>query len=214
MHVELSRAHYPVTVLGYGRRVGLWFQGCSIGCPGCIAHDTWDPDPARRIEVARVVEWCLGLPGDAVDGVTISGGEPFDQPAALSELVDGLRGWADSGGRDLLCYSGRSLSVLRHRFGPVLDRLDAVIPGRYVEAAAPGPVWRGSANQQLVPLTALGHERYDADADRPADRTRMQVAVRGSRVWYVGVPRPGDLDALSGALSRRGLVAEEVSWLS
>ena len=214
MKVELNRAHYPVTVLGYGRRVGLWLQGCSIGCVGCIARDTWAPDPATRVEVSELVDWCASLPPAEVDGVTISGGEPFDQPEALAALLTGLRGWATAGGRDLLCYSGRSLAALTHRFTDILDLLDVVIPGPYVESEAPGKIWRGSANQELVPLTPLGHQRYDTEIDRPADRARMQATVDGSVIRYVGVPRPGDLDAISERLRRSGLIREQASWLS
>ena len=190
--VQLSRAHVPVTVLGHGRRVGLWFQGCTIGCAGCVALDTWAPDPSRAIDVDVLAERCRSL-GDSsgVDGVTISGGEPFDQPAALAALLRGLRPWADAAGRDLLCYSGRSLAALRSGFGDVLGLLDAIIPGPFVAAQAPGKLWRGSANQELVALTELGRRRYDGYVDRPADRLRLQAVADGAMVWYIGVPRPG-----------------------
>jgi anaerobic ribonucleoside-triphosphate reductase activating protein len=211
--VQLSRAHVPVTVLGHGRRVGLWFQGCTIGCAGCVALDTWAPDPSRAIDVDVLAERCRSL-GDAsgVDGVTISGGEPFDQPAALAALLRGLRPWADAAGRDLLCYSGRSLAALRSGFGDVLGLLDAIIPGPFVAAQAPGKLWRGSANQELVALTELGRRRYDGYVDRPADRLRLQAVADGAMVWYIGVPRPGDLERLDAALARRGLVSAATSW--
>ena len=216
MKVQLNRAHFPVTVLGYGRRIGLWFQGCSVGCAGCIALDTWEPDPQRAISVADLLKWCGELTADGVDGVTISGGEPFDQPEALRELLRGLHDWRSGCSReiDLLCYSGRALAVLRARHQPILDLLDVVIPGAYVASKAPGAVWRGSSNQSLTPLTALGHRRYDADADRQVERAQLQVTVDGGTVWYIGVPRPGDFAELETALSRRGIVHEWASWRS
>lgn len=42
MRMILSRLHFPVTTLGPGRRIGVWFQGCSIRCAGCISRDTWE----------------------------------------------------------------------------------------------------------------------------------------------------------------------------
>ncbi len=213
MRVQLNRAHFPVTVLGHGRRVGLWLQGCSIGCAGCMSLDTWASDPARAIDVADLAAWCEQLPAGEVNGVTISGGEPFDQPAALRELLALLRPWADEGGRDLLCYSGRSMAVLRGRFQSILDLLDAVVPGPFIAEAAPGKVWRGSTNQKLVALTDLGHRRYDTEVDRPADRPALQAVVDGQTIWYIGVPRPGDLELLEAALARRGVV-QDVSWRS
>lgn len=215
MKIMINRVHYPVVVLGYGRRAGVWTQGCGIGCPGCVSRDTWAADPRTEVGVSTVVDWCANLPGD-VDGVTISGGEPFDQPGPLLALLDALHVWRSGLDRpiDLLAYSGRSLAVLRARFAEHLDRLDAVIPGPFVAARAPGNRWRGSANQDLVPLTELGHERYAAEIDRPAGATRIQLGSDGDRVYQIGVPAPGDLEALEQALARRGLSYEEASWRS
>ena len=50
--ISLSRLHFPVTTLGPGRRIGIWFQGCSIRCPGCISADTW----AFRTAAAMVTD--------------------------------------------------------------------------------------------------------------------------------------------------------------
>jgi anaerobic ribonucleoside-triphosphate reductase activating protein len=211
MNILLNRAHYPVTVLGPGRRIGLWTQGCGIGCGGCVARDTWAAPPASSLDVADVVAWCDAVEGP-VDGITVSGGEPFDQPAALDELLRRLADWRGGRAIDFLCYSGRSLSALRSRFPDVLRRLDAVIPGPFVARLAPGLKWRGSTNQELVPLSPLGHERYDHEIDAPADRTRLQVSMRGDTVYHIGVPRPGDLDALERALARRGVAYTEASW--
>jgi anaerobic ribonucleoside-triphosphate reductase activating protein len=213
MRIRINRAHYPVTVLGPGRRAGLWVQGCGIGCDGCVARDTWADDPATEVEVDAVVDWCRSLPGP-VDGVTISGGEPFDQPEALHELLVRLHEWRAGRPIDLLCYSGRGLPVLRARFAAQLSLLDALIPGRFVAAQAPGRKWRGSDNQELIPLTPLGHERYDAEVDSPAGPTRMQIGTDGDRIYHIGVPAPGDLAALEAALARRGLAYREASWRS
>ena len=215
MRIRINRVHHPVVVLGYGRRAGVWVQGCGIGCVGCVSRDTWAADPATEVEVDAVLAWVAGLP-EEVDGVTISGGEPFDQPEALLSLLDGLHAWRAGRNRpiDLLAYSGRSLAALRGRYAEHLTRLDAVIPGPFVADQAPGLRWRGSANQDLVPLTELGHERYDGEVDRPAGATRIQLGTDGDRVYHIGVPAPGDLAALEAALAKRGLGYEEPSWRS
>jgi anaerobic ribonucleoside-triphosphate reductase activating protein len=44
MKLALSPIHYPVRSLGPGAQAGIWFQGCSIRCRGCISSDTWAPD--------------------------------------------------------------------------------------------------------------------------------------------------------------------------
>ncbi len=49
MNILLNKAHFPVTVLGPGRRIGIWLQGCSIGCAGCISQDTWEADATKAM---------------------------------------------------------------------------------------------------------------------------------------------------------------------
>lgn len=53
MNLALSRMHFPVTTLGPGDRIGIWFQGCSIRCTGCISKDTWDPE-INHINISEV----------------------------------------------------------------------------------------------------------------------------------------------------------------
>jgi anaerobic ribonucleoside-triphosphate reductase activating protein len=242
----LSRAHYPVTVLGPGTRAGIWTQGCTIHCPGCLSRDTWVADPARAVPVESVLGWLASLP--PLDGVTISGGEPFQQPAALRELLLGIRDWRGGRPIDILVYSGYSYSRLRGRVWSqaLLELCDAVIAGPYVARLAPATAgsepghrppaaWLGSANQRLVPLSPLGREKYGtgvrddgAQGDRkpqdngsaqdsgsaPDDETsaRIQVCVAENRVYYIGIPRPGDMDRLTERMARAGIDPGEVSW--
>jgi anaerobic ribonucleoside-triphosphate reductase activating protein len=218
----LAKAHYPVTVLGPGTRVGIWTQGCTIGCPGCLSRDTWDPDPRTAVPVDAVLGWLESLSGP-VDGVTISGGEPFQQPAALAALLRGIHRWraAAPGDVDVLVYSGYAFSRLTRsaRTREILAWCDAVVAGPYVERRNDGSPLRGSANQRLVPLTALGHRRYDdviAGTASPGETPRIQVSVdsgrSGRRIQYIGIPRQGDMDRLNSTLERAGVHPGEVSW--
>jgi anaerobic ribonucleoside-triphosphate reductase activating protein len=206
MRIAVNKVHHPVTALGPGRRVGIWLQGCSVHCPGCLSLDTWDTDPARETTVAELI---AGLPAEDVDGFTISGGEPFDQPEALAELLRELRRrWP---GADLLAYSGYRLARLQRRHPDVLALLDAVIAEPFRRDQPTTLLWRGSANQRLVPLSALGRERYAPYLD--AEGAPMQVAVDES-IWYVGVPRSGDLERLDAMLAAAGVHQEQVTWRS
>ncbi|MGH9128245.1 MAG: 4Fe-4S cluster-binding domain-containing protein [Acidimicrobiales bacterium] len=213
MRLFLSRLHYPVTVLGYGRRAGIWFQGCSVRCPGCVSRDTWDRRPGSRTDTDAVLDWVRGLPADEVDGVTISGGEPFDQPAALGSLLDGLWEWRAGLDRpvDVLCYSGRSLDRLRDHHRRLLDKLDCLIPEPFESENPPVDSLTGSGNQAVICLSDLAHRRYQ---DRPDPGPRVQVAVDDTAIWYIGIPRPGDMDLVADAMARRGVLQEQVSWRS
>jgi anaerobic ribonucleoside-triphosphate reductase activating protein len=214
--LQLNKAHWPVTVLGPGRRIGLWVQGCTIGCPGCVSQDTWPSDPATTVAVHDVLMWCRRVGAAGIDGVTISGGEPFEQPQGLAALLDGLDAWRRETGSDfdLLCYSGLPLRRLERDHATLLARLDAVIPEPYVDRLPLTHLWRGSGNQPLVPLSARGRTRYAGHVDQPATTAgkRMQVAVEGGRVWMIGIPDRGDMARVEALCASRGLALAKVSW--
>jgi anaerobic ribonucleoside-triphosphate reductase activating protein len=214
--LQLNKAHWPVTVLGPGRRIGLWVQGCTIRCRGCVSQDTWPSDPAKSIVVADLLAWCKRVAPDGFDGVTISGGEPFDQPEALKALLQGLHRWRRNASLDfdVLCYSGYPLKTLEREHRALLDLLDAIVPEPYADALPLTHVWRGSGNQPLVPLSQPGRARYAQFVDAPADAAgkRMQVAVDGGRVWMIGIPERGDMARLEALCESRGLTLDQVSW--
>ena len=214
--LELNKAHWPVTVLGPGRRVGLWVQGCSIHCPGCVSRDTWPRDATKAIPVRDVLAWCRKVTNNALDGVTISGGEPFEQPAALRALLEGLVAWrrADHLDFDILCYSGFPQRTLEKKHPALLALLDAIIPEPYVNDLPQGNVWRGSRNQPLVPLSERGRCRYASHLTEAADAggKRMQATVEAGRVWMIGIPGRGDMAAVEALCASRGLTLTQVSW--
>lgn len=216
MRIMLSRLHHPVTALGPGRRAGIWMQGCSFGCPGCVSRDTWDADGGTGHRVDEVVAWIGGLceePG-GLDGITITGGEPSEQPDALCALVTGVGSLRASGtfDGDILCYTGCERDELLVRCPWAPGAIDAVITGRYRADLPTDLVWRGSANQHLLALTARGRHVYAEHFDRCSTVPQMQVAVTEGKVWMVGIPRRGDLKRLESALRSDGVILEEVSW--
>ena len=139
--IALSRIHFPVTTLGPGRRIGIWFQGCSIRCPGCISMDTWAPGRGVTTVddvVNAVTQW---LP--AADGITISGGEPFDQPIALIDLLGRLRSLTEA---DVLVFTGHPWTRVRETLdaSPGVDRRSRYGPVR----CQPKPNTRSSRQRQ------------------------------------------------------------------
>ncbi|GAB3430837.1 4Fe-4S cluster-binding domain-containing protein [Actinophytocola sediminis] len=209
--LRINRRHHPVTVLGHGVRAGIWLQGCTIGCAGCASTDTWDQAGGTPVEPAELVGWLDGL-AEPLDGVTISGGEPFQQPAALGELLAALAAWRGDRPIDLLVFSGYAWSRLggRAEYATALAHCDAVVAGPYVERRNTGNALRGSDNQRIVPRTALGEARYGGD---PARSPALQVFLEGAAVRLIGIPRRGDLDRLRAGLAARGVHTENVTWL-
>jgi anaerobic ribonucleoside-triphosphate reductase activating protein len=134
-----SRANGP------GLRAVVWFQGCTLGCPGCFNPATHDPAGGYEAEVEDLVREILSLPG--LEGVTVSGGEPFQQPAALAALVHELR----RSRLGILVFSGYPIERIRAMpEGPAaLRSIDALVAGPYVRALRCGRELLGSSNQRL-----------------------------------------------------------------
>jgi anaerobic ribonucleoside-triphosphate reductase activating protein len=185
-----------------------------------MSRDTWAADLRTEAPVEAVLGWLDSLSGP-VDGITISGGEPFEQPTAVAELLRGVHAWRGDAPVDILIFSGYTYSHLSRdtESQKILELCDAVVAGPYVDRRNDGSPLRGSSNQRLVPLTDLGRERYEARPDvaaSPEQDKHIQVGVNdgpeGRRVYYIGIPRRGDMDQLSSALERAGVRAGEVSW--
>lgn len=201
MNISLSRVHFPVTTLGPGRRLGIWFQGCSIRCDGCISADTWGPGK-RPLALAQLLDdiqpWLA-----ETEGITLSGGEPFDQPDALLALLGALRQRTRV---DILVYSGHPLETLQ----PLLQRaeglLDALICDPFEQQQAQTRVLRGSDNQRLIFFTELGRQRLGA-YERPLqadDRALDLMFDDDGSIWMAGIPRRDDLLQLRDLLHEQG----------
>ncbi|MFZ6777601.1 4Fe-4S single cluster domain-containing protein [Undibacterium sp. Ji83W] len=216
MKIAINKAHFPVTVLGPGRRIGIWVQGCSIACKGCVSQDTWARDGSKEMTVAALLSWCREVSAGQFDGITISGGEPFEQPKALHALLDGLHHWRNSSGMDfdILCYSGYPLATLQKKHADLLQKLDALIPEPFIASKPLIQAWRGSSNQPLVLLSDRARTRMQSYVDAPIDEQdkRIQTMIDGQRVWYVGIPARGDMQALEQLCASRGLTFDSVSW--
>jgi anaerobic ribonucleoside-triphosphate reductase activating protein len=194
-------------------------QGCTIGCKGCVSHDTWDFDQGKRADIVRLMEWVQKTCGTAVDGVTISGGEPFDQPDALLTLLQALRKWfatltaQDAKRRDILCYSGYPWKRLRALNSDVISLLDVVVPEPYA-AQRPITSLRGSDNQTIECLTDLGRERYTHWTLSKSKKTFQLMIDSNHEMWAIGIPDKGDMQRLASSLGQDGLEMCGTSWMA
>ena len=213
MKILVNKAHYPVSVLGHGKRIGIWLQGCSIHCPSCCSLDTWEFAEDRGIDVAVLVDWCSGVSTRSIDGITISGGEPFDQPEALLALLQALDRWRSEDGRrsDILVYTGYSERRVRLNFAEHLRHIDALVVGPFRENAGGKKIYCGSDNQRIVVCSPLGEERYGVE-NHVNWKSGMQVMADEEGVWMIGIPRRGDLKRLEADCMKRGLDLGKPSW--
>lgn len=202
--ISLSRVHHPVTTLGPGRRLAVWLQGCSIRCPGCVSMDTWAAKPAN----ATVEALLAGIAAfREADGLTVTGGEPFDQPDALHAL---LRGWRDLNVGDVLVFTGHPLETITPRLEALGGLIDCIVTDPFLSSAGQTLALRGSDNQRLVCLSELGRQRFAA-YERKLNASDRALDVlfddNTDEVFMAGIPTPGDMVRLAAALRDLGHIA-------
>lgn len=73
---------------GPGRRAVVWVQGCTRSCSGCFNQEM-RPFVDKELITARELAGRI-LAIEDIEGVTFSGGEPFEQAEALAELAEQL----------------------------------------------------------------------------------------------------------------------------
>jgi anaerobic ribonucleoside-triphosphate reductase activating protein len=205
--IGVSRLHFPVTTLGPGQRVGIWLQGCSIHCPGCLSRDTWAPATSMT-PTAAVIDWAEQHANDGMTGITVSGGEPLDQAEPLAALLADARSRPPLANTDVLLYTGYAFSVVSRRYKAVLALVDAVISGPYVASRPSRHRWMGSGNQVLTLLTQRARERFA----EPAGPRQLQISTDGGKIWMTGIPGRGDLERLRTLLQEQGVLIGDVSW--
>ncbi|EKS9886003.1 radical SAM protein [Burkholderia pyrrocinia] len=201
MNIRVSRLHFPVTTLGPGERIGIWFQGCSIRCPGCISMDTWASTGGETTVDAVLAQARIWLPEAA--GITISGGEPFDQPEALIMLLHGLRQLSTG---DILVYSGHAIESLADTLIRADGLIDALISDPFdIDAPQTRPL-RGSDNQRLHCLTSLGRARFAQyeHASRNNGKALDVMFDEDGSVWFAGIPDRDDFQRLRDLLTDQG----------
>jgi len=156
-----SRANGP------GARFVVWFQGCTLGCAGCFNPTTHDAAGGRTVAIDELVgELTHARRAGHIEGLSLSGGEPLQQPEAARALLDAARGL----GLSTLAFSGYAIDEIRALPGgpAVLARLDVLIDGRYVARDRLATGLRGSSNQRIQLLTDR-YSRGDVEATPVAE---------------------------------------------
>lgn len=153
--IYLYRIYHHSTVDGPGRRSVIQFAGCSIRCPGCYVPETHDRENGKLVPISEIVAEIEKRSGEH-DGVTILGGEPFDQTEGLEILVEKLK----SKGFHLTIYTGFRVESLLARNSESVNRIlaktDLLIDGAFDRTLTKrAEEYRGSSNQRLIfyPIT-------------------------------------------------------------
>jgi anaerobic ribonucleoside-triphosphate reductase activating protein len=140
------------TVLGPGLRSVIWVRGCPFRCPGCVSPELWPFEGGVTETIEDLSKELISLPN--IEGVTFSGGEPMMQAKALCSLIDKMHSQREL---SFVCFTGFYLEQIITE-GTVaqkqlLERLDLLIDGPYLEERHSDLKWLGSDNQRIHFLT-------------------------------------------------------------
>lgn len=127
-------------VNGDGARYVVFTQGCIHHCPGCQNPDTWDFNGGITLPIAEIASDFLKRP--LLDGITLSGGDPFCQQEACMELLDLLPEV------DVWVYTGFEYEDIRDT--PLAKRADVLVVGPFIENLRCEGKPYGSSNQRVI----------------------------------------------------------------
>jgi len=188
--LSISHIEKSTTLLGPYRRYVLWVYGCYFDCEGCMAYNT-KFGVEKLMTLQELVDDILQ---SDVEGITISGGEPFLQADALYELVNKLKAQKDQG---VIVYSGFTLEELDN---PLLSVIDILIDGRYVKELDVGQAYIGSSNQKLHYLT----DRYKNIAYYSDRQRKAEIKLTADQAVLIGVPSSNVLNIWHDIKKRTG----------
>ncbi|WP_282693617.1 4Fe-4S single cluster domain-containing protein [Streptomyces sp. CC208A] len=169
VHSTLARS----AANGPGLRFVVWSQGCSLACAGCFNPETHDPRaaPARRVE--DLVDEAAGT--DGVEGVTLTGGEPLEQPGAVAAFCRAIRRRTRLGIIVLTGFTRAEVESHPLRTAAVAD-VDLLVAGRYNARLRLGAGLRGSANKEYWARTG----RYTPEDLLGVPEAELVIGADGS----------------------------------
>ena len=136
---------------GPGVRAVLWVQGCSRRCSGCFNPGFQPKSGGHSVSIREVITWIEAA--DGIEGITFSGGEPFDQAQALARVARQVQ----TMGFGVLVFSGYTYHELRQGrgdgFHALLAATDLLVAGPFEQGRPLAHQLMSSANQELVYIT-------------------------------------------------------------
>ena len=176
---------------GPGIRAAVWVQGCNIGCNGCYNPSTHAHEPNRLLSPKEIADWYCSLPG--VEGITFSGGEPFEQAKAVLEVIKEI----DQSTVEMVnvfIYSGYTLKQLKSDSNKsvksLLERIDILSSGPFIkELMDKNLLWRGSSNQELHFLSERFNELMMEKWKWESPVEEITLSIDGVRYTGFGGPR-------------------------
>ena len=129
------------------------------------------------------------IPRD-LDGLTVSGGEPFQQVRGLNGFLQRIK--EEFPQWNIMVYTGYTLEELRVRdkLSPgILEQIDILVEGRFLALRPSHHPFLGSENQQIHCLTSQGKTALEAGEGQELPAAEFGIGKEDLRI-LVGTTEP------------------------
>ena len=169
--------------LGPGLRYIIWVQGCMQNCKGCISPQSRPMIANNLIRIETLANSIIN--NHKIEGITISGGEPFLQASKLALLLQMVKEKRPE--LNVIVFSGYQLKQLNSdKANKFIQYIDLLIDGPYVDELNDEKGMRGSSNQQFHYLT----DRLILFQDELENGGRSnEMVIKNEEIQVIGIPR-------------------------
>lgn len=144
------------TADGPGFRTSIYCAGCHHFCPGCHNPQSWDMKNGRMVDVQEILDV---IKADDMSNVSFSGGDPFYQVEAFTELARRIK---EETNKTIWCWTGFTYEeiIADEHLSMLLPYIDVLVDGPFIQELRDTQLlFRGSSNQRIIYL----HEEKKED---------------------------------------------------
>ena len=137
---------------GPGLRTSIYCAGCAHHCKGCHNPQSWDIANGRWMSIDEIMDI---IKADSISNVSFSGGDPFFQVEAFTELARRIKSETT---KNIWCWTGFTIEQIRadERLSMLLPYIDTLVDGPFIlEQRDTTLLFRGSPNQRIIHLTPV-----------------------------------------------------------
>ena len=148
---KIAKIEPYTTENGDGVRLSIFISGCSIRCADCHNKELWDYSYGEDFGTKHIELIKSKLREDMISGVSILGGEPFDSPYLLLDILDVVYGNMRHE-QSVWVYTGYTIeNLLKDELNrSLLKYIDILVDGSYDENLKVLDEYRGSSNQRYI----------------------------------------------------------------
>ena len=186
--LNISHVDSSSYIYGPEQRYIVWFQGCTLACPGCWNVDMWPHQEKQLIHRQELLDDILSTSG--IEGVTLLGGEPLQQIENVQWLIESLK----ASNLGVMLYTGYEQSEIKSNeaYTRSLEYVDILVSGRYLqERRDTGLIWRGSTNQEVTFIS----DRYANYELKEKNQVEIEIDELGREI-IIGFPDENLINAI------------------